>query len=64
MKRKTFYCFNYKLMNTEMLYPHYNIKCPQCGKKISWRDPREYGDIVECIHCGYEIELETEGISE
>lgn len=37
--------------------PFYSIVCSKCGKKTAWLDPRESNDIVECIHCGYEMEL-------
>ena len=41
----------------EMEYPDYQVNCPMCGKETGWRDPREYGEVVECINCGLEVEL-------
>ena len=37
----------------------YEAVCPKCRKTTSWLDPREYGDEVGCVHCGYEIMLEN-----
>ena len=38
-------------------HPYYDADCPKCGKRTAWLDLRENGDVVRCIHCGYEIEL-------
>ena len=40
-------------------FPASEAVCPRCGKTTAWLDPREYGDAVDCIHCGHEIVLQN-----
>ena len=36
----------------------YDLECPECGRTLSWDEPLNWGEIVECSACSEDVELE------
>jgi len=36
----------------------YDLECPECGEMLSWDEPLNWGEIVECSACSEDVELE------